>query len=509
MSAVTIYGAPEGYDALLLARRRAEHKGAILHVNRDDTRMARLAEALAFFAPEVEVLRFPAWDCLPYDRVSPNPAIVSDRIACLARLLRAVGAAAHRAHHRQRPGAARAAARRVPRRQPVRAHGRHHRPEDLTRFLEANGYGRADTVMEPGEYAVRGGIVDIFPAGEMDPVRLDLFGDTVESIRRFDATTQRSTDKVDRLELRPVSEIALDPASVTRFREGWRELFGPAAAQDPIYASDLRRPPPSRHGALGAAVPHHDGEPARLPAGRGRQPRQSVGRRAGRAAGDDRGPFRRAQARRRATARCRTGRCRRTGCTWTGPSGTRCWPGPAVPVQPVRQGRGASRHRRRRAARRAVHPGRRPRQPGRVQATGRPVTTWQRDAAARVVAAWTRGSRERLANLLRENGLRAHVAETWQKVRVAPRDHIVLVTLGVERGFLADDLGLVGEQDLLGERISRPPRRRKRADQFIAEATEIAEGDLVVHQDHGIAPLRRAGDAAGERRAARLPAAAV
>ena len=86
MTAV-VYGAPEGYDAQLLVQRRAEHKGEVLHVARDDSRMARLAEALAFFAPHIDVLRFPAWDCLPYDRVSPNPEIVSERIATLARLL--------------------------------------------------------------------------------------------------------------------------------------------------------------------------------------------------------------------------------------------------------------------------------------------------------------------------------------------------------------------------------------------------------------------------------------
>ena len=65
-------------------------------------------------------------------------------------------------------------------------------PEKLAAFLEAHGYGRAGTVMEPGEYAMRGGIIDIFPAGEPDPVRLDLFGDTIESIRVFDPATQRS-----------------------------------------------------------------------------------------------------------------------------------------------------------------------------------------------------------------------------------------------------------------------------------------------------------------------------
>ena len=251
MSPVTIHGAPEGYDALLLARRRAEHKGAVLHVTRDDTRMARLHEALTYFAPEYEVIRFPAWDCLPYDRVSPNPAIVSERIAALARLIEKSDTP------RIVLTTVNALVQRVPPRAVFKGAsltvevGGLVDPAELTRFLEANGYGRADTVMEPGEYAVRGGIVDVYPAGEPDPVRLDLFGDTVESMRYFDASTQRSTEALSKLAFRPVSEIALDAASIKRFRESWRELFGPGAASDPIYLSisDGRRHPGMEHWA--------------------------------------------------------------------------------------------------------------------------------------------------------------------------------------------------------------------------------------------------------------------
>ena len=123
----------EGWDAFLLARRRGEFAGPVLHVTRDDARMARLAEALAFVAPEAEVLRFPAWDCLPYDRVSPNPALVSERIATLARLLEQADRPAHRADHGERAGAARAAARGVRRRQPGAAHQRHGAAGDSSR----------------------------------------------------------------------------------------------------------------------------------------------------------------------------------------------------------------------------------------------------------------------------------------------------------------------------------------------------------------------------------------
>ena len=112
---------------------------------------------------------------------------------------------------------------------------------------------------------------------------------------------------------------------------------------------------------------------------------------------------------------------------------------------------------------------------------------WRSEGRRIVIAAWTRGSRERLAHLLNEHGFKDSAQEDdWASVRRKEAGSVSLITLGVERGFVADRLALVGEQDLLGERISRPPRRRMRADQFIAEATEIAEGDLVVHQEYGI-----------------------
>ena len=103
--------------------------------------------------------------------------------------------------------------------------------------------------MERGEYAMRGGIIDVFPAGESDPVRLDLFGDTIETIRTFDPGTQRSADRRQRLILRPVSEVPLDSDAISRFRSGWRESFGQPAAEDPIYLSisEGRRHPGMEH----------------------------------------------------------------------------------------------------------------------------------------------------------------------------------------------------------------------------------------------------------------------
>src|SRR5262245_4449590 len=206
-----------------------------LHVARDDARMAELAEGLAFFHPDVAVRTFPAWDCLPYDRVSPNADIVSRRIDTLSDLaagtpkspfvlITTINAILQRVPPRATFATARFAA---------KAGGKL-ALDQLMAFLAANGYRRAETVREPGEYAVRGGIVDLFPPGSATPLRLDLFGDTLEAIRSFDPMTQRSADRLPQFLLKPVSEVPVSPEAITRFRAGYRELFGPGD-DDPLY----------------------------------------------------------------------------------------------------------------------------------------------------------------------------------------------------------------------------------------------------------------------------------
>ena len=183
--------------------------------------------------------------------------------------------------------------------------------------------------------------------------------------------------------------------------------------------------------------------------------------------------------------------------------------GPLLAFSPFARPDGAAGRRWRRPARADLRPG------GLAsQAAWRPginvfdqlraqAERWANEGRRIVLAAWTRGSRERIANLLREHHFKdAAQEDSWAAIRRKPAGSVSLVTLGVERGFVAERIALVGEQDLLGERISRPPRRRKRADQFIAEATEIAEGDLVVHQEYGIGRYDGLDDAARHRRAA-------
>ena len=486
MKLATIYGAPEGYDALLLIRRAEEHRGTLLHIARDDGRMARLADMLAFFAPGLEVVRFPAWDCLPYDRVSPNPAIVADRIAALTRLIEpATGP-------RLVLSTVNALVQRVPPRVAFAGKtlsvksGGTIKPEALVSFLQANGYNRTDTVMEPGEYAQRGGIFDVFPSGEADPLRLDFFGDTVESLRRFNATTQRSTEDVAGFSLRPVSEVPLDKPNIARFRSGWREAFGDGAAQDELYKaiSEGRRFPGMEHWAPlfhermdtlldylpdpSVSLDHQADEvlTARLEMvadhfqARGIVPR------------DGELPYRPLPARALYLDRD----------DWDAMlAGS-----PVFMFTPYGMPDGAGGHDA------GGRPGMVFTQSG-TNASGNlfdqlkaQAEKWTAEGRRVIVAAWSRGSRERMGALLREHGLKTEAIEAWAEYPRIRRGSIGLMTVALERGFVADKLAIVGEQDLLGERISRPPRKRKRADQFIADAVEIAEGDLVVHQDYGI-----------------------
>src|SRR6185369_8701627 len=256
--ALTLAQVADGAEGLVLAdlaRAIAAGKGApaisLAVVCRDGQRMAQLARALAFFGPDIEVLEFPAWDCLPYDRVSPNAAVVAQRMTALSRLTRVTG--------RDKPSVLlttiNAAVQRVPAREFVGTHALSVAPGNVLgmhgviEWLELNGFTRASTVREPGEYAVRGGILDLFPPGLDMPVRFDFFGDALETIRSFDPQTQRSEMSLRGLDLVPVAEFQLVTETISRFRTGYLATFGAAAPDDLLYeaVSEGRRYPGMEH----------------------------------------------------------------------------------------------------------------------------------------------------------------------------------------------------------------------------------------------------------------------
>jgi transcription-repair coupling factor (superfamily II helicase) len=491
---VTLFGAPEGHDAAVIGGLLGAGKAETwLHVCRDDGRMARFAAALGFFHPGLTVLTFPAWDCLPYDRVSPNGEIASRRIDTLTRL--AGGA-------EETPlivlTTVNALVQRVPPRRlfdgrvlTLGAGGRI--PLDrLQSFFLNNGYFRTDTVREPGEFAVRGGIVDLYPAGAAQPVRLDFFGDTVESLRSFDSLTQRSTGNLDKLELKPVSEVLLDEPAIHRFRARYRELFGNVGSDDALYESvsagrrfaGMEHWLPLYYERLETLFDY-------LPGAAVSFDWQTEEARAHRL--ESIADF---YAARQSIAA--------SGVSTAAPL--------YRPVKPDQMFIAEDEWQAELQARTTVQlsPFAAPESDGAAfDAGARPAKNFAAERAdpkvqlfeavrdyleaerksgkRTAIAAYSAGSADRLATVLRERGLSdLRPVADGEALAKLPRSAVGLAILPLEQGFTTDRLVVLGEQDMLGDRLARVPRRRRSLDEFIAEATSLAAGDLVVHEEHGI-----------------------
>ncbi len=485
---ITLAGAPAGFLPWLAADLARAAKGRAVFVAPDEAAMRHIVDAAHYFAPELETLSFPAWDCLPYDRSSPSLRSTSERLATLHALQRkrdkpqllvtTVNAATQRTltPFRVRQLVARLAP------------GERIDLDRLTKLLQANGYMRTDTVHDAGEYAVRGGLVDLYPAGEEEGLRLDFFGDEIESVRRFDPATQRTTGRVEGFTLLPASETLLDEGSVKRFRSRYRELFGANATSDPIYQA-------VSEGRRLAGVDHW------LPLFEERldtlfehlSPDDIVVRDAGDAGAAD--------ARFEAVEDYYQNRVRAQSND----------PGSYRPLKPemlyVTRAEWD-----RIIADRPLHlatafhepesssvvefdvAGPRDFAPERTQnvnvyeAVVDHIEGLRRSGHKVVLASYSAGARERLKGLLTDHGLaKAVEADGWQQALGAAADgQVALTVIQLDHGFTTRDIALLTEQDMLGDRLVRRRKRKKNTEAFLSELATLTPGDLVVHTDHGI-----------------------
>lgn len=210
----------------------------ILCILSDGASLKQTFDTLKFIAPEIDILTFPAWDTVPYDRVSPNPTILSKRIETLAKLvlddaqkrkvvLTSIGAAIQKLPPKKIF---------LNTRKSIQVGGKLNFDEFL-HYVAINGYSRVEQVMESGEYAVRGDIIDIFPSGADQPLRIDLFDDEVERLRLFDVETQRSTEDLKFYSFDSANEVVLDKNTIKTFRSKYREAFGADGLKDELYES--------------------------------------------------------------------------------------------------------------------------------------------------------------------------------------------------------------------------------------------------------------------------------
>ena len=233
---LTIGPVPAGVEPLILAEI-ARAGGPVAYILSDGQRIADVEQMLGFAAPDIPVLSLPGWDCLPYDRVSPSADTSARRLSALSALIA----------HKKKPHPAivlvtvNAALQKMAPRSVIESLGFSARPgnsirmDDIAARLERNGFDRVPTVREVGEYAVRGGILDVFVPGSGEPVRLDFFGDTLETIRSFDPASQRTTGQARSLDLNPMSEVSLTPETISHFRTQYLSLFGAATRDDALY----------------------------------------------------------------------------------------------------------------------------------------------------------------------------------------------------------------------------------------------------------------------------------
>src|SRR5450631_655527 len=459
---------------------------------RDGQRMAALSRALAFFGPDIVSMEFPAWDCLPYDRVSPNASVVAQRMTALSRLARV--------KNRDKPSVllttVNAALQRVPAREFVATHalsvasGNVIGMASIVAWLELNGFTRASTVREPGDYAVRGGILDLFPPGMDMPVRFDFFGDALETIRTFDAQTQRSETQLRGLDLVPVAEFQLITETIRRFRTGYVAEFGAATPDDLLYeaVSEGRRHPGMEHWLplfqerMDTLFDYLGDAPVAI---------EPQGEDAARERFKQIADY--YEARREALEHPGGGavykplppdRLYLTDDEWTRrldhAALARLTPfavpdGSANTIDAgARQGRNFSPER----ADGSINV---------FEAVVAHVGALQASRKKVVIALWSEGSRDRMGSMLRDHKLN-HVTSvnSWRTVQATPRNEAMLAVVGMESGFETDQVAVISEQDILGDRLVRPRKASRKLDNFISEVTRLAAGDLVVHVEHGI-----------------------
>ncbi len=499
---LTIGNVPSGVEALLLADM-ARGGTSVAYVVSDGHRVADLEQILGFVAPDIPVLTLPAWDCLPYDRVSPSADTSARRLAALSGLIQ----------HQKKPHPAivlvtvNAMLQKMAPRDVIESlafsakPGNQIRMEEIAARLERNGFDRVATVREVGEFAVRGGILDVFVPGTEEPVRLDFFGDTLESIRTFDPASQRTIGQARSLDLSPMSEVTLTPDTISRFRKNYLSLFGAATRDDSLYqaVSEGRRYAGMEHWLplfyekLESAFDYLQGF-------------RIVTDHNAREAAVERSKLVHDYFEAR----------RNSGQTKGATQGA-----PYKPVSPSQLYLGGKSFDEALNAVNAVRL-----TPFNEQdSNDRPVATldahvgprWARppaeggsedrvnvfDLAVKHIAerrskgwkvlitGWSEGSLDRLLQVLNEHGLeKIKPISSLKEIEKLAKGEAASAVLSLEAGFETtlgtSNLAIIGEQDILGDRMVRRSKRRKRGADFISEVAGLDEGSLVVHAEHGI-----------------------
>ncbi|WP_278397199.1 transcription-repair coupling factor [Stutzerimonas kunmingensis] len=463
--------------SLAIAEAASNAKRFTLLLTADSQSAERLQEELAFFAPQLAVLHFPDWETLPYDIFSPHQDIVSQRIAALYQLpelshgvlVVPITTALHRlAPKRFLLGSSL-----------VLDIGQKLDVEQMRLRLEAAGYRCVDTVYEHGEFAVRGALIDLFPMGSPLPYRIDLFDDEIETLRTFDPENQRSIDKVESIRLLPAREFPLKKEAVTGFRARFRERFDVDFRRCPIY-QDLST------GITPAGIEYYlplfyeetatlfdylpeDSQVFSLP---------GIEQAAEQFWSDVRNRY---EERRVDPERPLLPPAELFMPVEDCFARLKLWPRVVASQQDVEPGIGRERFTAQALPELAIE-----------AKASEPLGKLRRfldEYAGRVLfTAESAGRREVLLELLARLKLRPQEVEGWEEF-LASQERLAITIAPLDEGLHLDDVALVAESPLFGQRVMQRRRREKSRDggeNVIKNLTELREGSPVVHIDHGV-----------------------
>ena len=510
-----IWGAPDGVASLALLQIALGGK-SFIYVARDDVRMTAMGDSLRRLSPDLRLLEFPAWDCLPFDRLSPQGGLVGRRIETLAQLASDAGT---------RPRILLTTINAILQRVPPKTYftdsslvitagqatkdltnGQTLGPAALADYLAGQAYLRTDTVRETGEFAVRGGILDVFPPGQTTPARLDFFGDDVETIRSFDPATQRSIGKLENLILRPVAEFMMNEATIAQFRTSYLSLFGAKASRDALYESvsagrshpGIEHWLPLFHDNLACLTDYCSGWPLVLDhesdaaiTARYAQIHDFHEARLAHGSDDTASPYRPLAPEKLYLSQTETDHLFEQGRA--------CRLFAFAPMQVAGQDSGQD------GGQDGAKDLAKADQPQMQDAGGRAAirlikvegnsavpelaafVTAERSAAKRpiIVACSSPGAASRLADLL-DGHLGAGALQPLTAIEDAASGGFYVMQWPLETGFQTDQLVVVSEPDIFGQRLSRPQSKRAKGDDFLREVSVLETGDLVVHAEHGI-----------------------
>lgn len=489
----TISSVPDGYDAFLLAKLQLSAKHDIIYVVSDGVSLEHTAQILNTIAPQIEVLKFPAWDTVPYDRVSPNVNVVASRVETLSTLAQNPTP--------KKPRIILTSSGAILQRLPLKKiflnsmrevkTGASLNFNDFVHYAVVNGYNRVEQVMEAGEYAVRGDILDIFPVGSAQPLRIDLFGDEVEKIRTFDPLTQRSTGELKSYTFQVMGEVALDNNTIKSFRAKYREAFGSQGTTDELYETISNG---QKYIGMENWLPFFYDETLPTLFDYVPQAYVIIGKSVKEAV----------SAKEESIIDYYQARLEALSIKSANEVDT------YRPIAPellyMTKEEFATRLRQRQAiyfTPMTLPAGENNETAGVIP--GRDFSNAKNISAAevynelknylsengklkRIICCYSEGSRERLASLMSEYGLSdIALADDWHEALTkAGHKKTVLAVMNLAHGFRGDGWCLISEQDILGERQTRRTTKKVTAKDFIADVSSLSIGELVVHVEHGI-----------------------